>query len=243
MLIFSNLFYFYLEDRIPSFLVSLYVSSSPFCVFYYMVLNFPLLFLLFPSLHHLQDMPSLLWFFSRITAFPKLPLSLHIFWLLAHDQSMNTMDYQFSVCVQYVYLCYFTFWKWLSMFHLNIMLPSFLCHGAFPASPFFFLFFLRFYAFTFRDWGREGKGTERTLMWERNIFWLPLQCILTGKQICSPEMCLAQESKDNLLPCRTTSNQLVNTDHGSISFQAFGTDRPRTSWLLFTVEISLFSSV
>lgn len=154
VLMFSNIFYLYLESRIPRLWILSSVSSSSSVYFivwckkkegekivltflFHLCMNFISLSL-FPSHYHFQGVSSLLWFFSRSTAFPKLSLWCHTFsgsWSI--PRSMNTANYQFPVCVQYVYIYYFTFsfWEWLCVFPLTPLLPSVLCHAVFPASP------------------------------------------------------------------------------------------------------------
>ena len=51
----------------------------------------------------------------------------------------------------------------------------------------YFIYFLR------DGKGRRKTGTE-TLMWDRNIYQLPLACVPTGDQTCNPVTCLDQRS-------------------------------------------------
>lgn len=130
---FAIIFYSYLEGRAPSLWVSLSVSSSIFCVFYYMIVrtergNVVLSFLDDASFPFIVSTPRdaissliLRQKYSFSIAAPMIPHFLaSIPWIVLHILWTTIPIY-----VQYVYMYYFTFQEWLCVLPLNLLLPSF----------------------------------------------------------------------------------------------------------------------
>ena len=81
-----------------------------------------------------------------------------------------------------------------------------------------FFFFLRFYLFIFREWGREGEREG-----EKHHVWLPLEQPLLGTRPTTQACALTANQTGNPLVCRPALNPLSHTSQGKTSVSKINT--------------------
>ena len=74
----------------------------------------------------------------------------------------------------------------------------------------------------FRGRGRERRRKRETLMWERNIYWLPSICVCTCDWACSLGVCPEWESNPQILGYRRMLQLTKSQWPGWILIQLLG---------------------